>query len=69
MKSSVEAMNKEGEGFKYLRDKFGQERTTAKLAAGIFMEPQIRTLSKDSLFPTRLNRLEHAAQTSFVEVV
>ena len=31
--------------------------------------PEIRTLIKDSLFPTRLNSLEHAAWTSLVQVV
>ena len=57
MKNFVKAMDKEGKGFKYLRDKFGQE----KFAAGIFVGPEIRTLIKDRLFPTQLNSLEHAA--------
>ena len=69
MKNFVKAMDPKGQGFLYLKEKFGNVLTDAKLKAGIFVGPQIRQLVRDPVFPTRLNHLELEAWQSFVEVV
>ena len=68
MKNFVKAMNKEGDGFKYLRQVFPQ-LSDAKLKEGIFIGPQIRKLLDDTNFTDTLTRQELRAWTSFVSVV
>ena len=69
MKNFVKAMDHEGNGFQYLRQKFGAEKTDAKLKAGIFIGPQIREMMCDSEFKNKLNQLELAAWEAFKLVV
>lgn len=68
MKNFVKAMNKEGEGFKYLREIFPQ-LSDAKLKEGIFVGPEIRKLLNDRNFEAILSAKELAAWKSFVSVV
>ena len=49
MKYFVEGMNKEGQVFRYLRNKF-PKTSDAKVKEGIFVGPQIRQLMKDPAF-------------------
>ena len=44
MKCFVRAMDHQGSGFKYLKEKFGSYKTEAKLTAGIFISPEIRKI-------------------------
>ncbi|KAI6650048.1 hypothetical protein LOD99_6263 [Oopsacas minuta] len=63
MKNFVKAIvkyNEEGEGFKYLKDKFPKV-SDAKIKVGIFIGPQIRELFKDLNFEGCLNSVEKAA--------
>ena len=39
MKNFVKAMDRDGDGFKFLKDFFGAEKTDAKLKAGVFVRP------------------------------
>ena len=41
MKCSVRAMDHQGSGFKYLKEKFASYKSDAKLIAGIFIGPKI----------------------------
>ena len=61
MKKFVKALYHGGNGFQYLREKFGAEKTDAKLKAGIFVGPQIRELTCDPKFKNKLNPLEFPA--------
>jgi hypothetical protein len=45
-------MDKEGEGFAYLKQKFPQV-SDAKIKEGIFVGPQIRALFGDSIFTVK----------------
>ncbi|KAI6661434.1 hypothetical protein LOD99_13306 [Oopsacas minuta] len=56
--------NEEGEGFKYLKDKFPKVRD-AKIKEGIFIGPQIRELFKDLNFEACLNSVLKTAWNSF----
>jgi hypothetical protein len=67
MKIFVKAMNKEGEGFKYLKQKFNK-LSDAKIHEGVFVGPQIRLLMKDDHFEGLLNILERNAWNSFRKV-
>jgi len=67
MKNFVKAMDKDGEGFRYLKSKFPRI-SDAKLKEGIFVGPQIRELIKDENFKIKLNDTEKRAWTAFVEV-
>jgi hypothetical protein len=69
MKNFVKGMDHQGSGFQYLKDKFKGILTDAKLEAGVFTGPQIRSVIHDSSFPSNLNKNELGAWTSFVEVV
>jgi len=69
MKNFVKGMNYQSSGFQYLKDKFRGILTDAKLEAGVFTGPQIRSVIRDSSFPSSLNEMELSAWTSFVEVV
>lgn len=68
MKQFVKALNKEGDCFKYLCEKF-PALSEAKLKEGIFVGPQIRTLKFDGLFQNTMTQDESAAWSSFVEVI
>ena len=49
MKQFVKALNKEGEGFKYLHSVFSS-LSEAKIKEGIFVGPDIRKLMSDEKF-------------------
>ena len=63
----MKALDKEGNCFKYLRDKF-PKLSDAKVLEGIFVGPQIRKLFKDENFECTMNHLELAAWTSFKNI-
>ena len=44
MKNFVKAMDQDGDGFKFLKDLFGTDKSDAKLKIGIFVGPEIRKL-------------------------
>ena len=69
MKNFVKAMDTKRKGFLYLKEKFGNVPSDAKLKAGVFVGPQIRQLISDPVFPTKLSRLELNVWQSFVKVV
>ena len=69
MKNFVKAMDPHGEGFKYLKELFGAEKSDAKLKVGIFVGPEIRKLMIDDGFQKRLSTLEFAAWEGFKLVV
>jgi len=60
MKNFVKAMNKEGNGFIYLRQKFPM-LSDAKIKEGVFIGPQIRELLKDDNFKKSMSKNEKAA--------
>ena len=68
MKSFVRAMDLNGRGFLYLKEKFGNNLSEAKIKTGVFIGPQIRQIMKDETFPTTLNLKELAARRSFKAV-
>ncbi|XP_076039030.1 uncharacterized protein LOC143024134 [Oratosquilla oratoria] len=68
MKNFVKALNKEGQAFKYLLQKFPQI-SDAKLHAGIFDGLQIRTLLKDKHFYTNMEASEQEAWRAFSKVI
>ena len=57
MKNFVKAMDKDGEGFRYLQGKF-LTLSNDNLQAGNFSEPQIRALLKDGNFEKSLSGME-----------
>lgn len=69
MKCFVKAMDHQGEGFRYLKEKFGYHKSDAKLVAGIFIGPEIRKLLLDDHFTNVLNRRETDAWKAFKHVV
>lgn len=68
IKNLVKAMDKDGEGFAYLKQKF-PKLSDAKIKEGIFVGPQIRELMKDEIFDKKLNTLEKTAWDCFKNVV
>jgi hypothetical protein len=54
IKHFVKAMDKNGSGFLYLKEKFPKIRD-AKIKEGIFVGPQIRQKMKDNSFEQKLN--------------
>ena len=68
MKNFVKALNKEGQAFKYIQQKFPQI-SDAKLNAGIFDGLQIRTLLKDKKFESTMKCIELRAWQAFTRVV
>lgn len=68
MKNFVKALNKEGQAFKYLLQTFPQI-SDAKLHAGIFDGPKIRTLLKDKHFYTTMEASEQDAWRAFSKVI
>lgn len=67
MKNFVKAMDKDGEGFAYLRGQF-PKLSYAKVKEGIFIGPQIRRLLRDN-FGRKLNDRELQAWKTFSAVV
>lgn len=68
MKNFVKAISKESPTFAFLRQKFPQI-SDAKLNAGIFDGPQIRTLMKDRQFDQAMTETELNAWEAFKSVV
>ena len=68
MKQFVQARNKEGACFKNIQKKF-PKLSVEKVKEGVFVGPQIRTLSKDPLFLATMTDVEKNAWLSFLEVV
>jgi hypothetical protein len=66
-KNFVKAMDKEGEGFAYLRQKFPPV-SDAKIKEGIFVGPQIRALFGDSVSTKKLIKFENRAWRAFQKV-
>jgi hypothetical protein len=54
IKHFIKAMDKNGSGFLYLKEKFPKIRD-AKIKEGIFVGPQIRQKMKDNSFEQKLN--------------
>ena len=69
MKNFVKAMDRNGDGFKFLKGFFGAAKTDAKLKAGIFVRPEIRKLMQNKEFGARSNPLELAACNAMKSVV
>lgn len=67
IKNFVKAMDKEGDGFLYLKQKF-PKLSEAKIKEGIFVGPQIRALFKDLDFKRKLNATESRAWSAFEKV-
>ena len=67
MKNFVKAMNKSGDGFQYLQNKFPRI-SDAKIKEGIFVGPQIRELFNDEQFEENLNLVELRAWDAFKDV-
>jgi hypothetical protein len=63
-KNFVKAMEKEGNGFAHLKQKFLQV-SGAKIKERIFVGPQIRALFGDSIFTEKLNKFENRAWRAF----
>lgn len=68
VKNFVKAMNRDGEAFKYLKEKFPR-LSEAKIKEGVFIGPQIRALLKDEHFHQILRGFEKNAWKSFELVV
>jgi hypothetical protein len=66
-KNFVKGMNKEGEGFAYLKQKFPQV-SDAKIKEELFVGPKIRALFRDSIFTEKLNKFENRAWRAFENV-
>lgn len=68
MKQFIKALDKAGDCFKYVCQKF-TALSMEKLKAGIFDGPQIRNLIKDTEFVQHMTPIESEAWLSFVLVV
>ena len=55
MENFVKAMNRNGDGFKFLKGFFAADKSDAKLKAGVFVGPEIRKLMLNEEFDSRLN--------------
>ncbi|GFO21298.1 hypothetical protein PoB_004780300 [Plakobranchus ocellatus] len=64
MKNSVKALNKDGQVFLYLRQKF-PTLSDAKVKEGIFIGPQIKAMLKDEMFLTKMTPVESEAWNAF----
>lgn len=67
MKQFVKALDQDGECYEYLSQVF-HHKTDAKLSAGIFDVPEIRTLFRDENFERTMKDDEKAAWSSFKDV-
>ena len=68
MKNFVKAMDRDGNGFLYPKEKFPRI-SVAKIKEGIFVGPQIRKIMKDSIFDDMLTAVEGRAWRAFKAVV
>ncbi|GBP65212.1 hypothetical protein EVAR_49012_1 [Eumeta japonica] len=68
MKQFVKSLDKDGNCFSYICQKFPQ-LTMEKIKAGIFDGPQIRQLTNDTQFRNSMTELELKAWTVFVSVM
>ena len=68
IKIFVKGMNKEGQAFRYLRDKFPKRRD-AKVKEGIFVGPQICQLTKDPAFDEVLKGQEKETWEAIKDVI
>jgi len=69
IKNFVKAMDRHGNAFQHLRNKFGLDKSEAKLKEGVFVGPEIRELMLDDEFKQKLKPVESAAWEAFVQVV
>jgi hypothetical protein len=60
-------MDKEGEGFAYLKPKFPRV-SDVKIKEGIFVGPHIRALLGDSIFAKKLNKFKNREWRAFENV-
>jgi len=67
-KKFVKALNKNGAGFHYLKEKFPRV-SDSKIKEGILVGPQIRALIQDGKFEDLLSQIEKLAWKSFKSVV
>jgi len=67
MKNLVKAMNKQNEAFLFIQKKF-PHISDAKVNAGIFDGPQIRSLIKDPEFERTMNHIEKNAWNNFKSI-
>ena len=68
MKQFVKALDKNGDCFLHIRNKF-PATSYEKVKGGIFDGPQIRKLMKDPFFTSHMTVVESAAWCSYVSVV
>ena len=68
MKNFVKALDKEGDGIKYLKGK-SPRISDNKIKEKIFEGPQIRLVLKDESFNKTLSKIELAAWHSFKNVI
>ena len=64
MKNFVKAMDRDGQAFKYLRDKFPR-MSDAKVKEGVFVGPQIRDILRDEQFDRLITGDEQCAWKAF----
>jgi len=69
MKNFVKAIDRDGDGFQFLKDFFRADKSDANLKAGVFVDPEIRKLMLNQEFDSRLNPLELAAWNALKSVV
>ena len=69
MKHFVKAMDRDCDGFKFLKDFFGADKSDAKLKAGVFVGAEIRKLMLNEEIDSRLNPLELAAWNALKSLV
>lgn len=69
MKIFAVVMDRSGNGFQYLKDRFGKIKTDGKLKAGIFASLEICKIMHDDTFRSKVYTLELAAWDSLVLVV
>ena len=62
-------MDRDGDDFKFLKDFLGDDKSDAKLKAGVFVGFEIRKLMLNEEFDLRLNLLELAAWNALKSVV
>ena len=67
-KNSVKTLDKNGAGFRYLKEKFPRV-SDSKTKEGVFVGPQIRALIRDGNFEDLLSQTEKSAWKSFKSVV
>ena len=62
-------MNRNGDGFKFLKVFFGADKSDTKLKAGVFVDPKIRKLMLNEELDLRLNPLELGVWKALKSVV